>query len=344
MLFCDPSLVALPNMAVTMREVAQQAGVSVATVSRVLNASGPVGEETRQRILETAGRLRYVPNGTARNLTTSTTETVGVLLPDLYGDFYSEVIRGVEGAVRAARYHTLLASVHDGPGELVRGLRTLVGRVDGLVVMSPDIEADVLRANLPASLPVVVLGGEVAGHGSVDIDDAAGAAAMTRHLAGLGHRRIALVSGPAPNADARARRDGHRQALAEAGLAPDPALELAGDFTEASGYAATAAFLALSPRPTALFAANDAMAIGALRGLREAGLDVPGDVALAGFDDVPVARFVTPALTTVHVPIDEMGARAVASVLGAVRDPDSVPSALTLPTRLVVRESCGARS
>lgn len=331
-------------MAVTMREVAQQAGVSVATVSRVLNASGPVGEGTRQRILETAGRLRYVPNGTARNLTTSTTETVGVLLPDLYGDFYSEVIRGVEGAVRAARYHTLLASVHDGPGELVRALRTLVGRVDGLVVMSPDIEADVLRANLPAGLPVVVLGGSVSGHGSVDIDDAAGAAAMTRHLVGLGHRRVAFVCGPAPNADARARRDGYRQALAEAGLAPDPRLELAGDFTEASGHAAAAAFVALSPRPTALFAANDAMAIGALRGLREAGLDVPGDVALAGFDDVPVARYVTPALTSVHVPIDEMGSRAVAAVLAAVQDADSIPPALTLPTRLVVRESCGGRS
>ena len=326
-------------MAVTMREVARQAGVSVATVSRVLNASGPVGDDTRRRILQTAGRLRYVPNGTARTLKATTTETVGVVLPDLYGDFYSELIRGVEGAARSARHHTLLASAHDGPGELVAALRTLVGRVDGLVVMSPDVEGGVLRANLPAGLPVVVLGGAVDGHGSVTIDDAAGAEAMTRHLVGLGHRRVALVSGPPGNADAQARRAGYDRALAEAGA--HPALVLDGDFTEASGYAAAQAFLALDPRPTALFCANDAMAIGALRALREAGLDVPGDVALAGFDDVPVARYVTPALTTVHVPIDAMGTHAVEAVLAAVNVPGAAPPVVTLPTRLVVRESCG---
>jgi LacI family transcriptional regulator len=327
-------------MAVTMREVARQAGVSVATVSRVFNASGPVGERTRSRVLQTAGRLRYVPNGTARSLTTSTTETVGVLLPNLYGDFYSELIRGAESAARAAGYHTLLASVHDGPDELVAVLRTLAGRVDGLAVMSPDIDPDVLRANLPAGLPVVVLGGAADGHASVEIDNAAGAAAMTRHLVGLGHRRIAHVAGPAGNADADARRAGYRQALAEAGLERDPLLVLAGAFTEASGYDAAGAFLELADRPTALFAANDAMAIGALRAFREAGLDVPGDVALVGFDDVPVARYVTPALTSVHVPIDEMGARAVGAVLAAVRQPDG-RATVTLPTRLVVRESCG---
>ncbi len=323
-------------MAVTMRDVARHAGVSVATVSRVLNESGPVGDVTRARILQTAGALRYVPNGTARSLTTSTTETIGVLLPNLYGEFYSEVIRGVEGAVRAQRYHTLLSSVHDGPAELVSALRTMVGRVDGLVVMSPDIEADVLRANLPAALPVVLLGSAVTGHAAVTIDNQAGAAAMVRHLARLGHRRIALVGGAAVNADAQARLAGYRRAVAGDGLDADPALVVQGDFTEQSGYAAGRALLALADRPTAVFAANDSMAIGALRAFREAGLDVPGDVALAGFDDIPVAQFVTPALTSVHVPIHEMGARAVEAVLaGGGR------ATTTLPTRLVVRESCG---
>ena len=323
-------------MAVTMRDVARQAGVSVATVSRVLNESGPVGEGTRRRILQTAGALRYVPNGTARSLTTSTTETIGVLLPNLYGEFYSEVIRGVEGAVRARRYHTLLSSVHDGPAELVSALRTMVGRVDGLVVMSPDIEADVLRANLPAGLPVVLLGSAVTGHAAVTIDNQAGAAAMVGHLAGLGHRRIALVSGAPVNTDAQARRAGYRRAVAEGGLDADPALVVDGDFTEQSGWAAGRALLALADRPTAVFAANDSMAIGALRAFREAGLDVPGAIALAGFDDIPVAQFVTPALTSVHVPIHEMGARAVETVLG-----DGAARTITLPTRLVVRESCG---
>ena len=320
-----------------MRDVARQAGVSVATVSRVLNASGPVGESTRRRILKTAGDLRYVPNGTARSLTTSTTETIGVLLPNLYGEFYSEVIRGIEGAVRARRYHTLLSSVHDGPDELVSALRTLVGRVDGLVVMSPDIEADVLRANLPADLPVVLLGSALTGHAAVTIDNEEGAAAMVRHLAGLGHRRIALIGGAVVNTDAQARLTGYRRAVAEGGLDADPALVVGGDFTEQSGHAAAAVLLALADRPTAVFAANDSMAIGALRAIREAGLDVPRDLALAGFDDIPVAQYVTPALTSVHVPIHEMGARAVEAVLA-----DAASQTTTLPTRLIVRESCGA--
>ena len=320
-----------------MRDVARQAGVSVATVSRVLNASGPVGEGTRRRILKTAGDLRYVPNGTARSLTTSTTETIGVLLPNLYGEFYSEVIRGIEGAVRARRYHTLLSSVHDGPDELVSALRTLVGRVDGLVVMSPDIEADVLRANLPADLPVVLLGSALTGHAAVTIDNEEGAAAMVRHLAGLGHRRIALIGGAVVNTDAQARLTGYRRAVAEGDLDADPALVVGGDFTEQSGHAAAAVLLALADRPTAVFAANDSMAIGALRAIREAGLDVPRDLALAGFDDIPVAQYVTPALTSVHVPIHEMGARAVEAVLA-----DAASQTTTLPTRLIVRESCGA--
>ena len=329
-------------MAVTMRDVARQAGVSVATVSRVFNESGPVGEGTRDRILRTAVKLRYVPNGTARSLTTNSTETVGVLLPNLYGEFYSEVIRGVEGAVRERRYHTLLSSVHDGLDELVAALRTLVGRVDGLIVMSPDIGADVLEANLPAGLPVVLLGTPVPDHASVVIDNAAGAEAMVRHLVGLGHRRIALIGGAPGNTDAQARRAGYRRALRESGVAADPALVVDGDFTESSGHAAARTLLALSERPTAVFAANDSMAIGALRAFREAGLDVPDDIALGGFDDIPVARYVTPALTSVHVPIHEMGARAVEAVLDAVESGEGDrTSTITLSTRLVVRESCG---
>ena len=327
-------------MAVTMRDVARQAGVSVATVSRVFNGSGPVGEGTRQRILQTADALRYVPNGTARSLTTNVTETVGVLLPSLYGEFYSEVIRGVEGAVRARRYHTLLSSVHDGLDELAAVLRTLVGRVDGFVVMSPDIEADVLEANLPAGVPVVLLGKTAPGHAAVVIDNEAGAAGMVAHLAGLGHRRIAHVTGGLGNTDAQARLAGYRRAVADGALDADPALVVEGDFTEASGHAAARALLARPDRPTAVFAANDSMAIGALRAFREAGLDVPGDVALAGFDDIPVAEFVTPALTSVHVPIYEMGAQAVEAVLATILGTDGATST-TLPTRLVVRESCG---
>ncbi|MGB3542420.1 LacI family DNA-binding transcriptional regulator, partial [Rubrivirga sp.] len=140
-----------------MRDVARQAGVSVATVSRAFSGDSTVRDMTRDRVLEAAARMRYVPNATARSLTTTTTESIGVLLPNLYGEFYSEIIRGVEGAVRERGYHTLLSSVHDGPAELVAALRALAGRVDGLVVMSPDIGAEALEANLPAGLSVVML-------------------------------------------------------------------------------------------------------------------------------------------------------------------------------------------
>lgn len=329
-------------MAATIRDVARQSGVSVATVSRVLNESGPVGAATRARILKTADRLRYVPNGTARSLTTSTTETVGVLLPNLYGDFYSEVIRGIEGTARANRYHTLLSSVHDGPAELVAALRTMVGRVDGLIVMSPDIGADALEANLPPGLPVVLLGSTLPDHTSVTIDNVEGAAAMVGHLLNQGHRRVALIGGGGGNSDAQSRLTGYLRALSEAGIGVDSTLLLDGEFTESSGYAAARDLLLLDPPPSAVFAANDAMAVGALRAFREAGLDVPGDIALAGFDDIPVARYVTPALTSVHVPIHEMGAHAVEAVLEAVRAPGAPPpDPVVLPTRLVVRESCG---
>ena len=323
-------------MAVTMRDVARQAGVSVATVSRAFNEGSTVRDLTRDRILEAAARMRYVPNATARSLTTTTTECVGVLLPNLYGEFYSEVIRGVEGAVRERGYHTLLSSVHDGPAELVAALRALAGRVDGLVVMSPDLEADVLEANLPAGLPVVLLGAAVPGHSAVVVDNAAAADEMVRHLAGLGHRRVAIVNGAAGNADARARLAGYRRAVRACGLEADAALEAAGDFTESSGYAAARRLLE-GERPTAVFAANDSMAIGALRAFREAGLEVPRDLALAGFDDIPVAEYVTPALTSVHVPIHEMGRLAVGLVLE-----DGPARAVTLATRLVLRESCGS--
>lgn len=335
-------------MAVTMRDVARQAGFSVATVSRVLSGSGPVAERTRVRVMETAAALNYVPNATARSLTTSLNETVGVLLPDLYGEFYSEIIRGVEGAARARRYHTVLTSVQGGPGELAAALRSLVGRVDGLVAMSPEIEPDVLQANFPAGVPVAMLGRPLEGHASVTIDNEAGARDMVSHLADLGHHRVAHVGGGASNADARARLAGYRHVVAARGLDADPALVLPGDFTEGSGHAAGRALLDMADRPSAVFAANDAMALGVLRALREGGLSVPDDVALAGFDDIPVAQYVMPGLTTVHVPIQEMGAWAVEAVLDAVSRAAAggdgqppVPGAVTLPTRLVVRESCG---
>src|SRR5690606_15793586 len=177
-------------MKVTIRDVAREAGVSIATVSRVFNRSAPVREPTRQRILRVADRLRYVPDSAARSLITRRTGTLGVLLPDLYGQFFSEVIRGIDDAARARGYHVLLSSAHANRDEIVAALRAMRGRVDGLVVMSPDIDAQGLRANLPENLPVVLLNCAVDGgpYDSLDIDNFGGAFGMVEHLLALGHR------------------------------------------------------------------------------------------------------------------------------------------------------------
>jgi LacI family transcriptional regulator len=332
------------NMA-TIRDVAQAAGVSVATVSRVYNSSILVREETGLRVREAAARLGYVPHGGARSLITSRTNTIGVLLPDLYGEFFSEVIRGVDQAAQKQGYHLLVSSSHDRRDAFEAALRSMRGRVDGLIVMWPEMDAETAVRNLPAGFPVVLLHFPV-GPDAFDVITIAnfdGARAMVRHFLDLGHRRIAIIKGAEGNFDAAERLRGYRDALASAGIPSSPALEAHGDFSEASGFVAIDQLLRGEPRPTAIFAANDAMAIGALSALRQAGLRVPQDVAVAGFDDIPIAQYLDPPLSSVHVDISALGERATLRLLDAVRDKERhVRRAETLPTTLMLRRSCGA--
>jgi LacI family transcriptional regulator len=329
----------------TIRDVAREAGVSVATVSRVFNNSGPVHPETRERIAEVARRLSYSPNSAARTLSTRRTQTIGVLLPDLYGEFFSEVIRGIDQVVQRSGWHLLVSSSHNERVEIEAGLRAMRGRVDGLIVMSPDLDAHALARNLPEQLPVVLLNCEVEGgaHDSINIDNFGGARAVTEHLLSLGHRRIGVLAGPLRNHDARERLRGSHEAMRAAGVEPAPELEQTGNFSEQSGYAGAQRLLALEERPTAIFAANDSMAIGALSALRDAGVRVPEDVAVAGFDDIPIARFVNPPLTTVRVSIPELGGRATQRLFEALAAGSGRERRQELlPTELVVRRSCGA--
>ena len=332
-------------MTVTIRDVARVSGFSVATVSRVLNGSGPVKDDTRQRVRDVAASLRFSPNVAARSLSTRRTHTLGVLLPDLHGEFFSEVIRGVDQAAQAEGYHVLVSSSHNAPAEISAALATMRGRVDGVAIMSPVIDAGTLVAELPPSLPLVLLNcaGGQDNVDALDIDNRGGALAMVRHLVALGRRRIAFLRGPDGNADADARLRGYRDGMREAGIALDPEWELEGDFQQGAGLAAVRKLLATSPRPDALFAANDAMAIAAMSALRDAGLRVPDDVAVTGFDDIPIARYMHPALTTVRVDIAGLGARAVRTLIDAVaRKNEHARVRATLATELVVRASCGA--
>lgn len=329
---------------VTIKDVARAARVSVATVSRVLNGSGPVREETRRRIHEVAGRLHYAPHGGARSLITRRTDTLGVLLPDLYGEFFSEIIRGMDEAAQRHGFHLLISSSHADKDGIETAMRAMRGRVDGVVVMSPDLDADSLL-NIPRSLPVVLLCSDAkrSDCDSLTIDNCRGARAMVRHLMGLGHERIGIIKGAARNYDAAERLRGYRLALREQSIQIIPDAEVDGGFTEEGGYAAALTLLAIELPLTAIFAANDAMAIGALSALRESGVQVGEDVALAGFDDIPLARYMDPPLSSVHVPIERLGGRAIEMLVHGIaheNDHDRVRERVT--TELVIRRSCGA--
>lgn len=327
----------------TIRDVAREAGVSVASVSRVINGHGNVREDTRQKILAAIRSLRYVPHSGARSLSTQRSQIAGVLLPDLYGEFFSELIRGIDAAARERRLHLLVSSAHRDAAEAAAAIRAMRGRVDGLLVMSPYVDSGFLDDHLPSDLPIVLMNSPIQDgrHSSLSIDSYNGARAMIRHLVACGHRRIAHIAGPDDNFDSQERLRGYCDELCR--LVPDACpMVLPGDFTETSGYAAGHELAALDPRPDAIFAANDMMAVGCLMALTEAGVRVPRDIGLAGFDDIPLACFIRPALTTMRVRIDELGRSAMEQIAQTIERPGRPRSLaqMFLP-ELVIRSSCG---
>jgi LacI family transcriptional regulator len=329
----------------TIRDVARVAGVSVATVSRVLNGSAPVSESTDTQVRNAARDLNYWPNGAARSLITRSSNTLGVLLPDIHGEFFSEVIRGIDLAARGEGYHLLVSSSNPATDELVSALGSMRGRIDGLIVMMPDQSAPRLLRECAAGTPTVVLnaGAEVPGCHAISIDNHDGAYRVVRHLVSVGRRRIATITGPRGNTDARLRLEGYLAALRDAGLNADPKYLLQGEFTEPSGYEAGLRLLQLDPRPDAVFVGNDRMAVGVMGAFHDSGVDVPGEIAIAGFDDIEMSQYLSPALTTVHADAQRLGALAVSRLLELQRTSKvDGPRHEVLPTTLVVRGSCGA--
>jgi len=329
---------------VTIRDVARGANVSVATVSRALNGHENVAEAVRTRVLSVAAQLRYSPHHAARSLSSRRTHTIGVVLPDLHGEFFSELMRGVDQVAREHGLHLLVSSYHGYPEEQGAALRAMRGRVDGLLVMSPYVgNSDFLSDNLSPSLPAVLINTHLpqAGFGVLNIDNYGGARTMMRHLADRGCRRIAFIAGPDNNFDAHERLRGYRDALAESSPGADPWV-LAGDFNEASGHRAGLELLAADQRPDPVFAANDMMALGCLFAFNQGGLQVPGDIALAGFDDIPLARYVHPPLTTIRVDIAALGGRALRDLLERGQGDAERPRQSPLEPVLVVRESTAA--
>jgi LacI family transcriptional regulator len=332
---------------ISIRDVALLADVSPATASRVLSGSAhPVRDETRLRVLEAAAALDFHPNMIARGLVTARTHVLGVIVHDVSDPYFGEIVRGLEDAAHMRDHRVFVCSSDRDPDRELAYVRALIGhRVDAIVFAGGAIEDRSYRTQLKRLLEGFrSLGGIVATLAphtmhtpSVTIDNVAGARDMTKHLLDLGHHRIALVAGPERLRTSHLRLRGYQEALADAGVTPDPDLVEPGGFTTEGGAKATAALLARSPDLTAIFAANDVMAFGVVHELADEGLHVPDDVSVAGFDDISMARFALPPLTTVRVPMGELGQQGAHLVVDALAG--RRVRSRSLPTEIVVRAS-----
>lgn len=317
----------------TIRDVARRAQLSVATVSRALNGFQNVSEEARERVAEAVRDLGYVPHAGARSLSLARTNAIGVVLPDLHGEFFSEIVRGMDSEASSHGYLLLLSNLHARAEQAALALRAMNGRVDGLIVMAPHLSAGELAAALPPGVPSILINTRD-GSGSrsaIHLDNAAGVRAVVDHLVDIGRKRLVHIAGPSGNIDADERASAFRDACVK--NAVDFQI-VRGDFEEKSGEKAICELIDRNQQFDAVFAGNDNMAIGALQALRSRGVAVPGEVAVAGFDDIPLARHLR--LTTVRVRIDELGERAVARLLASFAKEDSAGEELHAP-ELVVR-------
>ncbi|GAB3436154.1 LacI family DNA-binding transcriptional regulator [Phycicoccus ginsengisoli] len=329
----------------TLEEVATRAGVGRGTVSRVVNGSPQVSERTRERVMRAVTELGYVPNMAARALVTRRTGAIALVISEpeerIFGEpFFAGVVRGITTVVGESSRQLVLALVQN--REQAERLDSYLTpqHVDGVLVLSAH-DRDRLPARIQGrGLPIVLCGRPTgtAELSYVDVDNVGGARAAVGHLLASGRRTVATIAGPQDMIAGRDRLDGYQQALREAEVAVDDSLVETGDFTEASGTTAMRALLERHPDLDAVFAASDLMALGALRVLRESGRSVPGDVALVGFDDSPVASVTEPALTTVHQPMEQLGREMAHMLLARINDgQESGPSHLVLDTHLVTR-------
>lgn len=330
----------------TIRDVAGAAGVSVATVSRALNGHDNVAAPVRQRVHDAAARLRYTPHAAARSLSSRRSHTIGVVLPALHCEFFTQLVRGVDQAARQRGEHLLVSSYHDDPDAQAEALRAMRGRVDGVLLMAAYGAAPI-AAGTDLNLPAVLINPQRPTEGVVTlgIDNHGGAIRMVEHLVAAGHRRIAFLDGGEACFDAFERRRGYRDALAR--LLPDqPEWILPGNGDEASGHRAGHELLQAPELPDAVFACNDVAALGCLCALVQAGVEVPGQLAVVGFDDVPLTAYVQPALTTMRVDLAELSARAVQLLLAQIEAGGAGAGGMDpgigrlLQPQLVVRASC----
>jgi LacI family transcriptional regulator len=330
----------------TVRDVAQRAGVAPITVSRVLNGSGYVSAAVRARVEEAAAELRYVPNLLAHSFRSNRTHTLALVVTDITNPFWTTVARGVEDVASEHGFHVIFCNTDESEAKQEQYLSLLVRRqVDGVLLVPASSHDGAVRALQAQRVKVVVLDRRIDG-GGVDVVRGAstdGARRLTEHLLQLGHRRIAMLSGPECVSVSRERVNGYCQALHQAGVEADANLIFYGQFTTGGGYAMTQQLLAQQPAPTALFAANNFIAIGALRALREAGRRVPEDLSLVVFDDLPDTYTWEPFMTVAAQPAYELGKTAAALLLARIAEPaQEEVQEIVLPTQVIVRASTKA--
>ena len=341
-------------MTATIGDVARRAGVSTATVSRVLAGLGGAGPETRERVLEAARELGYRPSGVARSLKLRTTQTLGLIITDIENPFFPQLVRAVEDAAREHGFALLLCNATDDPDREASYLDLLVDRrVDGVVIAVSGLGARHGEWLAEPPLPVVLVNTVAPGlpHPSIASDSVDGGRQAAAHLLELGHRRLGILTAGARNADAPARVAGARRAVEAHGLDPDGTPVAVGDPDVAGGEAALCRLLELAPDTTGVVAYNDLMAIGAMRGIRASGRAVPGDISVVGFDDVAIAAYTDPPLTTIAQSIGELGRWAVERLVERLARADADghtgggprggASGTVLPVRLIARGSSG---
>lgn len=329
----------------TIKRVAARAGVSIATVSRVFADPGTVSEALRTRVEEAARALNYRPSRAARTLRVGTSQAVGVVIPDLENPFFTAVVRGIEVVLRPAGFTLLLANSDEDAAREREVLQTLrADGVAGIIFVPINNARDAYRDVLAPPLQVVAVDRLPSNLRTdlVTVDNVEGTRLGVEHLFALGHRDVGLLAGPSRHSTAKERERGYHEALRAAGRPARTDLVHYGDFREDGGYEGMKALMALPKRPTAVFVTNNLMTLGAFRAVHEAGIRIPDEVALVGFDDMPWATSLNPPLTAVSQPSQEIGSSAAELLLDRIARPERTIRHVILETTLAVRASCGA--
>jgi len=336
-------------MRTNIKEIAEKAGVSIATVSRAINNKGSVSEDTRRKITQITKELNYKPHPFARALSRKQTDTIGVILPELNDEFFMDIIHGIDEEAHQNNKYLMVSSSHSERNDMETIIEFMSsGRVDGVILMAPSMQKDIYDIISKSKRPVVLLNCAPESNGIVSfgVDNFRGAFLITEHIIGHDYQRIGMIKGPERNIEAKQRYLGYKKALEEHNITYNSDYVIAGDFSSRTGYYGFLRLMSQPNKPEAIFMANDMMALGAYEAAHSSNIRIPEDITIVGFDDIFSGRVVTPRLTTVHTPINELGSQAMKYLLMMINrqvDPMASHQEVLSPA-LVIGGSCGCHN